>query len=165
MSFPNDLFVPVPGELPGGNDYCFLGFQRLNVDIISRMQITLRSEIGATFWNISATTPTADKRIYPWLNLNDGRVYQWSYTVGKWISPRAFSFGQVLPPELNYTEQEIWSLDGGDGSDPRVTLPDGTANPDYVAKDQVHGGDVASGAFNGWAVLTRNGQDPLHNPR
>src|SRR5690348_9898807 len=104
MSTPLDLFYPVPGELPGGDNYCFQGFQRLNVDIVSRIRMLLRDDIGSTFWNISATTPSADKRIYPWLNLIDGRVYAWSYTYGKWISPRPFSFGQILPPELNYTE-------------------------------------------------------------
>jgi hypothetical protein len=130
---PIDIFTAVPGELPGGDAYCFAGFQRLNVDIVSRIRILLRNDVGTTFWNVSAATPSADKRIYPWLNLNDGRVYQWSFTIGKWISPRPWSWGQFVPPELNYTEAQIWAADGGDGTDPRLTLPDGSNNPNYVA--------------------------------
>lgn len=136
---PTDLFFLNPGTLPGGDEYCFLGWQRLYVDMFTRAQILMRNEVGVTFWNISASTPPADRRIYPWLNLNDGRVYQWSFTYGKWISPRAFSFGQWWLPLSGQTESDLWSMDGGDGSDPRALLPNGSANPAYVPPTPVTG--------------------------
>ena len=136
---PTDLFSILPGTLPGGDNYCFLGWQRYSIDILSRARVIQRDEVGTTFWNISATTPSPDKRIYPWLNLNDGRVYQWSFTFGVWISPRPYSFGQIIPSELGITETQLWALDGGDGTDPRLTLPDGSINPSYVAPTAVTG--------------------------
>src|SRR5512135_2225532 len=104
MPIPNDLFQLLPGELPGGDNYCWLGFQRYYVDMFARARVLLRNEVGTTFWSVSAATPSADKRIYPWVNLNDGRVYNWSFTFGMWISPRPYSFGQLITPGLGITE-------------------------------------------------------------
>lgn len=136
---PTDLFTIVPGTLPGGDGYCFLGWQRYQVDVLTRAQIVQRNDVGATFWNVSASTPSADKRIYPWLNLNNGKVYFWSFTYGVWISPRPYSFGQIIPSELGITEVQLWGVDGGDSTDPRPTLPNGSANPAYVAPTPVTG--------------------------
>lgn len=129
MPLPTDLFSLLPGDL--GSEYCFTSWQRFNVDMISRARVIARTQTGTSFWNISASTPSADMRIYPWLNLNDGRVYQWSFTIGKWISPRPYAFSQLWTPTAGTLESALWSLDGGDGSDPRATIG-GVANPAYV---------------------------------
>lgn len=133
---PNNLLQLTPGDL--GLDYCFSTFQRLNVDIVSRIQATLNNAT-AFFWNFGAATPDPDNRAWPWLNTNNGRVYWWSTLYGLWISARPFSFGQLWVPVAGTPESDLWSMDGGDGSDPRATLPGGGANPSYVAPTAVSG--------------------------
>lgn len=93
------------------------------MDILSRAKVTQRSNVGTTFWNISASTPDANHRQYPWLNLNNGLVYVWSNIYGFWISPRPFAVGQIWAAPAGTPESAVWSLDGGDGSNPSITAP------------------------------------------
>lgn len=129
MSLPLDLFQIIPGNLGAG--YCITSPQRFNVDIISRARVVQRNQVGSTFWNIQAETPDENHRLYPWLNTANNQVYTWSNTYGKWISWRPFEFGQIWAAPSGTPESAIWSLDGGDGTDPRPTLPDGSVNPSY----------------------------------
>lgn len=135
MSIPLDLFQITPGNL--GADYCFLGFQQLNVDILARATITQRVATGATFWNIGATTPDANHRIYPWLNTVNGRVYIWSDLYSIWTSPRAFSVGQIWAAPALTPESAIWSLDEGDGTDPGTNPPTPTTGAMWQAISQL----------------------------
>lgn len=114
-------------ELPGGANYCFENWQRLAVDLFSRSKGTL----GLTFgigWNFGATTPTADQRAFPWLNTANGLAYEWSQQYGLWISPmnpadRELGIRKIWEPAAGQVESDVWSLDGGDGTNPSVTAP------------------------------------------
>lgn len=120
---PVNILQLLAGDL--GADYCFTTYQRLNVDIVSRIQAVLTTSI-ATYWNVGAATPSAENRIYPWFNTQDGNVYFWNQAFAYWTAkPR-------VPPGPNGLREEwsgspidgspagLWRFDGGDGTDPTV---------------------------------------------
>ena len=122
---PTQSIILTPGTLP--NPYCFTDWQRLNVDIVTRIAaaITFNTGVG---WNVGASTPTAEQRGLPWLNTANGRVYQWSAQYGLWISPmpsaeREAGHRRIWVPVGGQVESAVWSLDGGDGTDPSITAP------------------------------------------
>jgi hypothetical protein len=72
------------------------------------LSASLEGELG-TFTK-STTTPTADNKDKPWLNLNDGRWY--IFIDGYWISRHPIVPGLVVMYEG--TEVSIEALDGGE---------------------------------------------------
>lgn len=122
---PTQSIIITPGELP--NPYCFTDWQRLNVDIISRLtgRIIFSTGVG---WNFGAATPVMEQRVLPWLNTGNGRVYTWSDHYGYWISPvapslRIAGYRMIWKPVGGQVEADVWSLDEGDGTDPNTTPP------------------------------------------
>lgn len=134
MSLLTSLFRLIPPSFKAG--YCPKTIQQLANDVINGTQLTFLIQSGNFIYNYGGSTPTADNRIFPWLNTNDGRWYTFQF--GLWVSPRPFSFGQIWFTK-GATESALWSMDGGDGTDPRATLPDGSANPAYVPPTSITG--------------------------
>lgn len=134
MSLLTSLFRLIPPSFKAG--YCPKTIQQLANDVINGTQLTFLIQSGNFIYNYGGSTPTADNRIFPWLNTNDGRWYNFQF--GLWVSPRPFSFGQIWFTK-GATESALWSMDGGDGTDPRATLPGGAANPAYVPPTSITG--------------------------
>lgn len=115
----NILLPILPGTLPQG--YCFTSWQQTLVDFSNHQQAVLAN--GMAFYNYGSTAPAPEFQIYPWLNTNDMRWYRFS---GQWITNHEFLPGRHTWEEF-VTEADIWSFDGGDGSDPSTSPPTATA--------------------------------------
>lgn len=140
MSLLTNLFRLVPPSFRAG--YCPKSYQEAVRDAIGGTRVTMLIQTGNFLYNYGPTTPTEDNRIFPWLNTTNGRW--WNFQFGVWTAPH-------WPPagpnglRMEWTETEdgalsgLWKFDGGDGTDPRVTLPGGGANPAYVAPTAITG--------------------------
>lgn len=122
---PTDLITLTPPELPGGAEYCFVNFQRFAVDIITRTKARLRSDIAALTWNFGPNTPSAEDRVFPWFNTNDGNAYFWSDLYGVWVAKPRVPAGpnglrEIWTDPVDGTPAGLWTFDGGDGTDPTV---------------------------------------------
>lgn len=152
---PVQILSLQPGDL--GADYCFTTFQRLNVDIVSRIQATLNTSL-ASYWNVGSTTPSQNYRAFPWFNTGDGYVYWWNQSYGVWTAlpplPDAGPNGFRWDWEgiVNGSPSGLWSMSGGDGTDPtvsgNVTPISGsfwTVDPNYAARIAIGPGTLPSG--------------------
>lgn len=121
---PNINVVLTPGTLPQG--YCFSSLQQYYNDIIG---LTL-AQLPGTFnlFNYGPNVPDPADQDKPWIRTdglgNFDRVYTFS---GVWLSPHP------TPPSGSErriwvgTEADLWSYDGGDGTDP-ATATDTTGS-------------------------------------
>lgn len=116
-----------PPLLPSG--YCFTTLQRYGIDLFANASAVFRSDIGNSFFNQGSDVPSADNRIFPWLNTNDGLWYFWNGGIGKWTaampaSTRELTFRMTWAPAAGTASSAVWSLDGGSGENPAVRPPD-----------------------------------------
>lgn len=115
-----NILLPIqPGTLPA--QYCFTSWQQTLLDFANNMSAVL--ENGRSYYNYGDTAPAPEFQIYPWLNSNNMLWYKFS---GQWITPHPKRPGAHDWEEFT-TENEIWSWEGGDGSDPSTSPPTTTA--------------------------------------
>lgn len=127
MSILTSLFRLVPPSLRAG--HCYANVQELVNDAIGGTQVTFLIQTGQFLYNYGATTPTSDNRLWPWLRTTDGRWYTFQF--GMWCSPmdpsqREPSFRRMWKPAHPTPESALWSVDGGDGTDPNTVPPTAT---------------------------------------
>lgn len=112
----SSVLLPIQwGGLAQG--YCFSGWNQLGLDISNAQKAVLAS--GMSFFNYGDTQPVPEYQGYPWLYTVDMRWYRYT---GQWISPNPFGPGRHLWEEFN-SESDVWSFDGGDGTDPSTSPP------------------------------------------
>lgn len=134
MPLLTNLIRLTPPSMPVG--WCPPTLQQAFNEALSATQVTVLIQQGNFLYNYGATTPAPENRVFPWLYTLDGRWYV--FNQGWWTSPNP------RPPDGEWiiwpdTEQQLWLYDGGDGTDPRATLPGGGANGAYVAPTDVSG--------------------------
>jgi hypothetical protein len=127
-----NILLPItPGTLPVG--FCFESWQTTLVEFANHLQAVL--ENGLAYYNYGDTKPAPELQIYPWLNTNDMRWYRFS---GQWITNHEFLPGRHTW-EIFDTEADIWSFDGGDGSDPSTSPPTSTAGAMWELETLLNG--------------------------
>ncbi|MEI8280765.1 MAG: hypothetical protein WCG75_00025 [Armatimonadota bacterium] len=107
------LISLTPPTLPV--NYCPGSYQTLANDLIGQTVAQFRSTAGNLYYNTGSSAPTADNRIYPWLD-TDGNWWVWSTAYTAWI--------RINPSAAGSSERRIWvgsttallSYDGGDGT-------------------------------------------------
>lgn len=112
----SNLLLPIQWNGFPAN-YCFSNWDQLGVDMTSAMQAVLAN--GRSFYNYGDTQPDPSLQAYPWLNTNDMRWYRYD---GVWISNNPRTTGMHTWEEFT-AESDIWSYDGGDGTDPFTNPP------------------------------------------
>lgn len=88
----------------------------------------IQAEMDASFSGIimSATVPSVDDQDKLWFNTTDGFVYHFSG--GFWVRPHPLPPAAITERLIwPHTEAELWSYQGGDGTDPSVTAPTPTS--------------------------------------
>lgn len=109
--------------LEGGNNYCFEGFQRFALDIANGMS----GSIEGGLFNMSESEPDPDQRDRPWLRLVGGFPDRWYvYAGGAWVWPNPRQAGGGERIIWIGAESDLWSYDGGDGTDPSTVAPTAT---------------------------------------
>lgn len=111
--------------LPPG--YCFTSFDRFALDIVAGMSGFLPGEYSTII--VSESEPAANDRDKLWYQLlgggePGGRLYK--YYLGKWVAPNPVAAGSQERRIFTGSESEIWSYDGGDGTDPSSNAPTAT---------------------------------------
>lgn len=107
--------------LPGGSAYCFTSYSRFALDIAAGMSGSL---VGAySTFNYGSTQPAVDDQNKPWFNTNDGQWY--FFDSGIWVRPHPTPPGGDERRLWVGSQSDLWSYDGGDGSDPATTTPTG----------------------------------------
>lgn len=110
------LIKGIPPSIPIG--FCLTGANlQAFVNEIFKGTWQFQSDVGNSFYNWGATTPSPENRIFPWFNSTDGRWYQ--YTGGAWVSPYT-----AAPPGPNGLR---WEWEGTLGD--LATFDGGNANP------------------------------------
>lgn len=107
------LISLTPPTLPV--NYCPSSYQTLANDLIGQTVAQFNLTVGNSFFNTGSSAPTADNRIYPWLD-TDGNWWVWSTAYTAWI--------RINPSAAGSSERRIWvgsttallSYDGGDGT-------------------------------------------------
>jgi hypothetical protein len=115
------MSVPVniaPGTLPFD---CYPTPQQLNEAIINGAV----AEVDAAFTPVikSEVEPGVDQRDYIWFSLVDLEYY--IYVNGDWVRKHSTPASGAERRLWTGTEADLWSYDGGDGSDPGVVAPVG----------------------------------------
>lgn len=120
----SNILLPIlPGQLADG--FCFVSWQQVLNDFSNAQQALLVN--GRSFYNYGDTKPAPEYQAYPWLRSIDMRWYRFD---GVWISNNWRLENEHHWEEFG-AESDVWSWDGGDGTDPRATIG-GAANPAYV---------------------------------
>lgn len=111
--------------------YCFLGFDRLALDIANNLTGFIPGEYSVII--DSATTPVAEDRTRLWHKriglAPTGRLY--GYYLGKWVTPHPIEANAKMRMWWTGTEAELWSYSGGDGTDPSASAPTATTGAMY----------------------------------
>lgn len=104
-----------PGTLPQG--YCFTGLQQYYNDIIG---LTLAQIPGSlSLFNFGANVPDPADQDKPWIRTNADGTLEGIYTYsGVWSRPHPVPAGDNERRIWVGTEAQLWSYDGGDGTDP-----------------------------------------------
>lgn len=113
MPLPTTVITLTPPTLPV--NYCPTSYQALANDIVGQTTAQFQSTVGNSFFNTGDVAPSADNRIYPWLD-NSGNWWVWSSAYTAWI--------RINPSASGSSERRIWvdsttsllSYDGGDGT-------------------------------------------------
>lgn len=116
--------------LPEG--YCFSSFDRLALDIVNNMFGYIPGEYSVII--DSESEPAAEDRSKLWHKqlaggAPTGKLF--SYYLGKWVSPHPIEPESQMRMWWTGTEAELWSYDGGDGSDPSAVAPTATTGAMY----------------------------------
>lgn len=116
----------IPPTLP--EDFCQLSPQEQANTLIGSTQIS--SSVGFDSLLIQSSTPNPDQRSKAWLrlegaNLTPDRIYKWA--LGSWISQHPVPVGSAYRVMWIGSEADLWSFDGGDGSNPSTTPPTATS--------------------------------------
>jgi len=106
--------------LPGGLEYCFTTPQRFALDITAGLSGYLPGSFNKII-NSNTEPSVADRLDSLWFKTSDGRLY---YYDGGWKSPNLADANERRI--FVGAEADIWSYDGGDGSDPSTTTPTAT---------------------------------------
>lgn len=145
--------------LPNGTAYCFESFQRFALDIANGMSGTIE---GGLF-NMSEAEPDPDQRDRPWLRLVGGFPDRWYvYAGGSWVWPNSRQAGGERI-WWDGTESDLWSYDGGDGTDPSSSSPTSTTgamwqrDTTWDAKFPVQAGTLPNGTV--LTIGATGGQD------
>lgn len=109
--------------LPGGDEYCFTNANRFAQDIANNLSGYVPGEYQ--FPIISETEPAVEDRDKLWIRLNgDGTVdKEYRYVGGVWVSPNRIAASSDVRWIWTGLEADVWSFDGGDGTDPSTTTP------------------------------------------
>ena len=117
----------------------------------------MNANLGGTFTvvNIGDNTPDPADRVYPWIRTIGGmpdRVYV--FVNGAWMSLHPDFVGKIIMWE-GVVGSALWSLDGGDGTNPVVTPPTATSGAMWeqvtqlAAKFPLGAGTLPSGTVIG----------------
>lgn len=108
------------------SDYCFTGFNRLALDIEAASSYSV--DDGYTTILDTDSTPAVEDRGKLWHKRTgspdgapSGRLY--AYYGGAWVSPNPVAASSDERRVFVGSEADVWSYDGGDGTDPTVTPP------------------------------------------
>jgi hypothetical protein len=113
--------------------YCFSGFDRLALDIVNNMSGYLPGQYSVII--DSDTEPSADDRGKLWHKLLPGGAPTgklFKYFMGKWVSPNPIEAEAESRTWWTGSEADLWSYDGGDGSDPTSSPPTATTGAMWV---------------------------------
>lgn len=124
MSLINNLIRLIPPTLRPG--YCPnpATWQQFANDLIGGTRATILLDIGSIFFNYGDTTPEPENRSFPWIHTGNGLL--WIFKNGLWTSPRPqvdTGFRWMWKPANGTAESAIWSVGGGDGTDPSTNPP------------------------------------------
>lgn len=108
-------------------NYCFSTPNRFALDIVANMSGYVPGEYSVII--DSETEPSAEDRGKPWYKLlpggaPSGKLYK--YYLGKWVSPNPVEPESAERRIWTGSEAELWSYDGGDGTDPSSSAPTAT---------------------------------------
>lgn len=109
-------------------DYCFTTPARLALDIVAGMSGYLPGSF--TFIIDSESEPAAADRDKLWHKLlpggaPTGQIYK--YYLGFWVTPHQEAASGDKRTWFEGVEADVWSLDGGDGTDPSTNPPTATS--------------------------------------
>ena len=108
MPLATTLIQLTPPSLPSG--YCPTSYQQLASDIINGTAAQFRSDIGNSFFNFGGFEPSAENRIYPWMD-DDGNW--WAYQGGYWARKHSVAAGSAERRIFIGSTAELESYDGG----------------------------------------------------
>lgn len=125
--------------LPEG--YCFTGFNRFALDIVAAMSGYVPGQYSVII--DSESEPAAADRGKLWFKREaggapTGRLY--AYFNGSWVCPNPEAANSDAMRWVEMSESDVWSYDGGDGTDPSTNPPTATTgamwevNHDYDFK-------------------------------
>lgn len=126
MSLPVNIVV---GNLPAG--YCFTTPQQLLNDFASQLTLTVAGNFNGVI--IQADIPDAAYNSYLWLRITSANmpIMPFLFGGGQWVWPHpdAPSSGlrKIWAGPNDGTPTGLWTLDGGDGTDPIATPPTATS--------------------------------------
>jgi hypothetical protein len=116
-------------NFPAG--YCWQGVQEYATDLIALLTLTVPGTF--TTFNFGPATPDPEFQDRPWIKTTlDGKLEGLYTYSGVWLRPHP------LPPATNYiaiwkgAETDLWSFDGGDGTDPASNPPTETTGAMWV---------------------------------
>lgn len=116
------MSIPVtnlPGTLPFT---CYpADVQDLNLAIVNGMQSSVNVSFGGVV--ISSTAPGPAYYSQLWFRNTDFQLFSWITAVAAWARPHPMLPSTSARILWTGTEIALWSLDGGDGSDPAVVVP------------------------------------------
>ena len=135
------------------------------IDMWPDLVALMNANLGGTFTvvNIGDNTPDPADRVYPWIRTIGGmpdRVYV--FVNGAWMSLHPDFVGKIVMWE-GVVGSALWSLDGGDGTNPVVTPPTATSGAMWeqvtqlAAKFPLGAGTLPSGTVIG--VGTTGGEE------
>lgn len=138
---PNTVITLEPPTL--GTGYCPANYQTLVNDIVDGIVPTFNSDIGNSFFNTGAGTPSAANQIFPWLD-SDG--FWWVYSSSAWNRKHTLPAGSSERRMWVGTLTDLRSYDGGDGT---ATAPAAPGTGAMWAEDTAMSArfPVGAGAF------------------
>lgn len=106
--------------------YCPDSWNRLWLDFAASLYGYLPGNYSTII--ISETEPAAGDRDKAWLKLDVGGnpVGWFKYANGAWIWPNQVEPNSIVRQIVEGSDADIWSLDGGDGTDPSSNAPTST---------------------------------------
>lgn len=108
MPLATTIIQLTPPALPAG--YCPSSYQQLTNDIVYGTTAQFLSSIGNTFFNTGSSEPSAENRIYPWLD-DDGNW--WIYQGGKWARKHPIAANDLDRRIYVGTTTQLETYDGG----------------------------------------------------
>lgn len=119
----NAIVTLVAGQLPQG--FCFQTPQQYYEAIIAATSAFLPGNFST--FNFGNTVPDPGDQDKPWLRLDvNGDIDRWYVFVGQWRAPNPIPPSSLERRIFRGSGVDIWSYDGGDGTDPGVNPPTDT---------------------------------------